>query len=181
MIKSSAKRIQNYQSWYFLGVLFVALTLSGCGFKLKGYNEGVGAASFKSAKVEANGAHRDVVHSLEFFLKESDVQLVDSMASAELVIRLGKTDYQRSTTGKTSAGDTSSELIKMTQPFSVEEVSTGKEVASAQVSSFRDRNVDANQAQASNRELKSIQKQMADELALQVLERVNRAYSPGLK
>lgn len=168
------------QIWWLLSIL-VLFGLSGCGFALKGYNNGAGAVTFKTAKLEANGTRMDLQRALTRYLKESDVVVVDSLADAELVIRLGKTGYQRSTTGKTTSGDTSSELIKMTQPFSVEEVATEKQVVKAEAKSYRNRNVDANQAQASNRELQSIQKQMANELALQILDRINRAYSPGLK
>lgn len=155
----------------------VSLGLTACGFHLKGYNGGEAVATFASAKLEADGTRREVHMALERYLKESDVKVVDNLGDAEIVIRLGPTGYHTSPTSKDANGNTSSELIKMTQGFSVEQVASERKVIQTTVNTFRNRTVDPNQAQASHRELKSIEKQMAFELASQILDRINRAYT----
>ncbi len=59
----------------------------------------------------------------------------------------------------------------------VDNVQTGQQILTTTVTSFRDRNINNQNLQASSRELASIQKQMATDLALQVIDRVNRVYS----
>ena len=63
----------------------------------------------------------------------------------------------------------------MKQAFEVEEVATEAMLLTAEVSSYRDQQIDNNALLASSRELQDIQKQMSQEIARQIVDRINRA------
>ncbi|WP_024851752.1 LPS-assembly lipoprotein LptE [Hydrogenovibrio kuenenii] len=161
-----------------LGLLFtVTLFLSACGFHLKGMGEAA-TATYHSIKIVQNsGVRNDLAQVLTQQFQSMGVKVVGNLANAELVLNLQATQLKTSITARDAYGNVSGELLKMVQPFNAQVVATEKEVITAQAVAFRDRSVNAAQAQASNRELQSIKRQMVTEVALQVIDRLNRAYA----
>lgn len=158
-------------------LLILALLLSACGFHLKGMGEAA-TATYHSIKITQNsGVRTDLAQALNQQFQSMGVKVVDNLADAELVLNLPATQLKTSITARDANGNVSGELLKMIQPFNAQVVATEKEVIAAQAVAFRDRSVNAAQAQASNREFQSIQRQMVAEVALQVIDRLNRAYS----
>ncbi|MBD3820874.1 MAG: hypothetical protein IE914_01220 [Thiotrichales bacterium] len=161
----------------FAGLLAATLLLSACGFHLKGMGDAV-TATYQSIKVEQDaGVRSDVAQALQQQLQAMGIKVVDNLADAELVLNLQATQMSTSVTARDGKGDVSGELLKMIQPFNAQVVATEESVIQAQAVAYRDRSVNAAQAQASSRELQSIQRQMASEVALQVLDQLNRAYA----
>ncbi|MDG4811715.1 LPS assembly lipoprotein LptE [Hydrogenovibrio sp. 3SP14C1] len=170
---------QFSQAWLVrirvFAILGLVLTLTACGFHLKGVGKNA-VATFKSIElVNTDGVRADVLRSLEQQLKASNVKIVNNMAEAEIVLSFQPTGYTVSRTSISGQGDASSELIKMMQPIRVEEVATEKELLKTVVQVYRDRRIDNAAALASNRELRSIQQQMANDIAVQIIDRINRS------
>ncbi|MDX1796219.1 MAG: hypothetical protein R3219_05775, partial [Hydrogenovibrio sp.] len=163
-LKTKIYQAGGKRSWLLLAMILI---LSGCGFHLKGTGSAA-AATYASVKIEVGGARSDIARALTQQYQAMGVKVVSSLADAELSLKLAPTGYTTSITGRSGAGDVSSELIKMIQPFSVTEVATEKNVLSSQAVAYRDRAIDRDEAQASNRELQSLQRQMANEIALQI-------------
>lgn len=170
------KRLHKTLLFGVLSVLF--LGISACGFHLKGTaNGGAQAVAFDSIRIlESNGVRSDFMQVFRQALKSSGVKQADSLADAQVSISFSPTAYQTTRTGISGDGDTSSELVKMSQSFSSEIVATEAPLLTTTLVTLRDRQVDASAALASNRELQQIQRQMASELALQVIDRLNRAW-----
>lgn len=166
----------------FLGFsLFSSLLLlSACGFHLKGMGA-QSAMTFQTAKVETSGTNHDLLIALESQLKFRQIKLVNSMADANVVIRLGATQIQRTKTGSTATGNTGAELVKMIQPFSALDVKSDQMILSSSAKAFRDRNIDESALLTAERELRSLTKAMAYDLASQVIDRINRSNSKRLK
>lgn len=170
---------QFSQAWLVrirvFAILGLVLTVSACGFHLKGVGKNA-VATFKSIELtHTDGVRADVLRSLEQQLKASNVKIVNNMADAEIVLSFQPTGYVVSRTSISGKGDATSELIKMTQPIRVEEVATEKELLKTVVQVYRDRRIDNAAALASNRELRSIQQQMANDIAVQIIDRINRS------
>lgn len=156
-------------------LLMVASVMSGCGFHLRGYDSG-GQAQFKSVKLtDLQSVQGDVSDALRQQLKASGVVVTPSLSGAELEVSFAKTYSHRSKTSYTGTGDVSSVLLTMKQAFEVQEVATESLLLSAEVSSYRDHQINNDALLASNRELEEIQQQMARDLARQIVERINRA------
>ncbi|MDG6774763.1 LPS assembly lipoprotein LptE [Thiomicrorhabdus sp. ZW0627] len=156
-------------------VLFAVTLLSGCGFHLRGYGT-AGEVQFKSVKLSGlESVQPDVADALKQQLKSSGVTIADSLAGAELEVRLATTYSHQSRTSYTGTGDVSSLLLTLKQAFEVEEVATEVMLLNAEVSSYRDHQIDNNALLASNRELEDIRRQMAQEVARQIVDRINRA------
>ncbi|BBN60315.1 LPS assembly lipoprotein LptE [Hydrogenovibrio marinus] len=161
----------------FAGLLAATLLLSACGFHLKGMGDAA-TATYQSIKIVQNpGVRSDVAQALNQQLQAMGIKVVSNLADAELVLNLQATQMNTSITARDGKGDVSGELLKMIQPFNAQVVATEESVIQARAVAYRDRSVNAAQAQASSRELQSIQRQMASEVALQVLDRLNRAYA----
>lgn len=176
------KQPKKYQAWFLLGVFTLLFSLlNGCGFHLKG--TGVDAtAQFKSVQlVDTQGVREDVLRALRQQLKASGVKVVQTLVEAELKVTFNPTQYSASQTSISGSGDATSELIKMSQTFNVEQVETEKSVLDATVQVFRNRQIDNTAALAANRELRGLQRQMAADLAIQIIDRINRAYAQTLK
>jgi len=177
--------MKNDQAWGFLSpfspgkwisIALLALSVSACGFHLKGMGSN-SKPTFKSIYfAQTAGVRADILQTLKQLLKASDVILAQSAQAAALSLSLSATGYEVSRTSLSGQGDTTSELLKMSQSFTVNRVMTETLLLSATVTSFRDRRIDIGAALASSRELKDIQQQMAFDLANQVIDRINRAY-----
>jgi LPS-assembly lipoprotein len=89
---------------------------------------------------------------------------------------MGATGYQATRTATSGLGDTSAELLKMSQPFSLQEVATEKLVVTGTATVYRDRRIDTSAMVAANRELTLMKREMAEEVARQILDRIQRAY-----
>ncbi len=156
-------------------VIFLVTGLSGCGFHLKSYGT-AGDAGFKSIKILTTaGVREDFLQAFTQHLQSSGIQVVDALEVAELTIEFKPTVYQTSIASLTRDGDKGSELIKMSQEFAVHNLATESAIVTTKVTVFRHRQVDATAVLASDRELVAIQQQMAAELALQIIDRINRA------
>lgn len=171
-MKLIKKPTKNTQAWLFL-TIFSFFLLAGCGFHLKGV--GTAPVSFKSVELVVDaGVWPDIVQALKQQLKGYGVKVVDSIAQAELQISLSATGYSASKVGISGTGDTTSELIKMSQPFKALQVQSDKVILQTKVTTLRDHTIELNQALASDRELQDIQRQMANDIALQIIDRISR-------
>lgn len=154
-------------------VLALLVQLSGCGFHLRGTGE-VGAIPFSSVQLKLEpGINQDFYRSFKRQLAASGIQIIDS--GAELQISLGKTEYKTSTTSRSGLGDVSSQLIKMSQKFSVKNIKSDQPLTSGVATAMRDRQVNTSAMTASDTELRTIKKMMTEELARQVIQRITRA------
>ncbi|PLA75079.1 hypothetical protein CYQ88_02285 [Hydrogenovibrio sp. SC-1] len=174
-------RHKNNQAWAFLMAKSLLLSvlvasLMACGFHLKGMGPNA-KASFQSVYLaKTTGVRADALKTFMQLLKASDVKVVDSVASAELSVSLDATVYEVSRTSMSGQGDTTSELLKMSQTVSVQRVATETLLMTATVNSYRDRRIETAAALGSSRELQDIQQQMAFDVANQLIDRINRAY-----
>ncbi len=176
-------KIQGTHPWRFLAfsqsliaLLLSVSLLSGCGFHLKGMGNSA-QATYKTVRlIDLNKVNPNIRRALNQQFDGMGVKVVDNLADADVAITFQATRFNRISTGINGQGDISSELLKMNQPMVVDDVKSGKKLLAVTVTSFRDRNVNNRQLQASARELKSIQKQMAVDIALQVIDRANRVY-----
>ncbi len=81
------KNRQVWPFWHWLAVIGLALSLTACGFHLKGTGPNA-VAGFESIKFESTGGVRpDILRALKMQLTSSDVKVVDNAAQAEVILR----------------------------------------------------------------------------------------------
>ncbi len=178
---------KNDQAWSNRAWQFISLTLimsllivmtaglSGCGFHLRGLDR-VGDMQFKTVKLQTlPGVRPEVQQAMRAQLAQSGVQLVDSLAAAELQIILQPTVYKVNRTATSGLGDTTAEFLRMEQSFSAIVVSTEETIVTSSAQTYRDRQIDTTALLAANRELRSIHREMAEDLVMNIMERINRA------
>ena len=154
-------------------IVLVLVSLVGCGFHLRGAGLS-GSLPFQTAQIETNGTvTKNVQKALKLQLLQSGVEVLESQ-SAEIQIQLMSTK-SNSTSTSSRLGDTTSELIKVTQPYKVTNLTTGKIIVSGESVVYHDSKINITDALASNRELRSIQKAMSEKVASQIIERIRRA------
>ena len=159
--------------WVNSFLIVIMVSLMGCGFHLRGAGLS-GSLPFQTAQIEVNGAvTKDVQMALKLQLLQSGVEVLESQ-SAEVQIQLMSTQIKATRTSS-RLGDATSELMKLTQPFKVTNLTTGKMIVSGESVVYRDRKINITDALASNSELRSIQKSMSEQVASQIVERVRRA------
>lgn len=185
--RDQAELVENDQAWLvrtwsFMSMalimsLLIVMTagLSGCGFHLRGLDR-VGEMQFKTVKLQSiAGVRPEVQQAMRSQLAQSGVKLVDSLAAAELQIILQPTAYKVNRTAYSGLGDTTAEFLRMEQSFSAIVVATEKTLVSSSVQTYRDRQIDTAALLAANRELGSIHREMAEDLVINIMERINRA------
>jgi LPS-assembly lipoprotein len=179
-------RFWRLMSITLLMSLLVMMTagLNGCGFHLRGLDR-IGYMQFKTVKLQSlAGVRPEIEQAMRSQLAQSGVQLVDSMAAAELQIILQPTLYKVNRTAYSGLGDTTAEFMSMEQPFSAILVATDETIVSSSAQAYRDRQIDTAALLAANSELGSIHREMAEDLVMNIMERINRAMlkaSPGPK
>ena len=185
--RDQAGLVENDQAWsnrvwpfmpmvLIMSLLIVMMAgLSGCGFHLRGLNT-VGEMQFKTVKLQTlPGVRPEVQQAMRSQLAQSGVQLVDSLAAAELQIILQPTVYKANRTAYSGLGDTTAEFLRMEQSFSAVVVATEETLVTSSVQTYRDRQIDTAALLAANRELGSIHREMAEDLVINIMERINRA------
>ncbi len=166
---------QDFSKIRLLILLTTFLFISGCGFQLKGSGE-LSKMGFQSIKIlESEGVREDFLQAFIQSLKSYGIEVVDSLEQADIVLHFQPTNYQTSHTGLSRQGDATTELIKISQSFLAKEASSEKIIVETTTKTLRNRQVDSTAVLASDRELLTIQNQMAKELALKVIDRINRA------
>lgn len=173
VLQTSSLRFKT--SVYAVLLVFGLALLQGCGFHLRGY--GMQAeAQFKSVKLtQLSQVEGNIQQALIRQLQSQGVIIADSLANAELEVVFEKTAVHQSRTAYTGTGDVASLLLTLKQSFRVQEVASETVLLDTQVSAYRDHHIDNTALLASNRELEEIRQQMAQEVAMQVIERINRA------
>ncbi|MBD3756296.1 MAG: hypothetical protein IE937_11810 [Gammaproteobacteria bacterium] len=171
---------------FILGFLVVLLSvelLSGCGFHLRGVGSG-GEAQFLGSSPSSpfQSVKLDGIQQLDPLLREAlqqqlsagGVRLADTFGSAQLWLQLDRTHWKQTRTGY-SGGDMASILLTLKQHFKVQDVASETWILDAQATTYRDHSIDINARLASDRELQEIREQMSDEVARQIIDRINRA------
>lgn len=154
----------------------IAVGATGCGFRLRGTGPLAGA-SYKTVQLLGEEkVPRELVSALRQQWRGLGVELTDSISQAEVVVQLG--GYQRSIsrTAFSATGETTSELIKLSQSFIAFRVEDDYEIINTEVMALRDRQTDPAQQLAAARELQDIERQMQQDLARQLIDRLNRTY-----
>jgi len=156
-----------------LGILF--LSFSGCGFQLRGMDS-LGQLQFKTVFVQNESQARiEVQQALRKQLAMSGVQQLHSEQQAEIIIRLQPTQYQVSRTAYSGQGDATAELLKMSQSFTAVWGLTGNVLVTGSVETYRDRQIETAALLASEQEVIDMRRSMAEVLARQMMDRINRA------
>jgi len=169
--------LTRWQSVTKFGLVTLILTqlLSGCGFQLRGYDT-VGQVHFKTALLQNEaGVRSEVKLAIRKQLELSGVKIVSSESEAEVLIRLRPTAYQVSRTAYSGLGDATAELLRMSQPFTAVWGLTGNVVVTGSVETYRDRQIETDALLAAEQELKDMRQSMAENLARQMMDRINRA------
>lgn len=159
------------------GLVATTALVSGCGFRLRGTGAVVGA---RYSAVVLQGLERlppDLVAALREQLHGLGVSITDSLAQADVLIELGSYQRQVSRTAFSTTGETTAELIKLSQSFKAQRIVDEVEIINTQVMTLRDRQIDPNQLLAAARELEDIERQMQQDLARQLIDRLNRSYA----
>lgn len=164
------------------GLVTTTALVSGCGFRLRGTGALAGA---RYSSVVLQGLERipmELAAAIRQQLQGLGVVITDSLSEAEVLIELGSYQRQVSRTAFSTTGETTAELIKLTQSFKAQRIVDEVEIVNTQVTTLRDRQIDPNQLLAAARELEDIERQMQQDLARQLIDRINRNYArlPGL-
>ena len=155
-------------------MLFSVSLLSGCGFHLRGYGSSQ-EAQFKTIKLTGlDKVTPNIQTALRDQFQARGVTIVSSLAGAELDLQLQRTYSNRSKTSYTGTGDVASVLLNIKQSFVVKEIATESVLLSGEAVAYRDHQIDNAALLASNRELQEIQQQMANEIASQIVDQINR-------
>lgn len=172
-----SKRIWQFSSMAMIMTLLMSMTagLSGCGFQLRGLGS-MGEMQFKTVKLQTlAGVRPEVTQAMRSQLAQSGIELVDSLAAAELQIILQPTVYKVNRTAYSGMGDTTAEFLRMEQPFSAIVVATEERIVTSRAQTYRDRQIDVGALLAANRELRSIHREMAEDLVMNIMRQINRA------
>jgi LPS-assembly lipoprotein len=152
------------------------LSLTGCGFRLRGTGEAA-KADYQSVYLAGQDkAPPQLVQDLTQYFQAEGVRLVEQADAADILIELVAFERHISRTGFSSTGDTTAELVKLSQAFRVQRRQDARLLLDSRVSVTRDRRLNPSQLLAAARELEEMERQMLQDLVRQLIDRTNRAY-----
>lgn len=150
----------------------VALSLTACGFHLKGEGQG-SLAVMQQIQLEPNSStHAALYQTVMRTFKAAGMDA--DLANDAYTVTLGATQYKASRTSSSAIGEVTSQLLKMSQRFEIIDNTTGKSLLIATPSVIRDRQINTSDILASENELRDIQQSMRVDLARQIQQRVER-------
>ena len=148
-----------------LGLLVLA-PLSGCGWRLRGQGDSA-ALPFKAIALEDRGVDVDIYRALEARLRSAGVRVI---STADLRLVLAPSRWHISRTQVTLTGDAAAELLSLKQPF---ELWRGDQRLLADVAEvYRDHQIDTAALAAAEAERRSLQAQMRQAVAEQILRQL---------
>lgn len=166
-------------SWVYSGKIyrilfsaFLILFLSSCGWHLRGSGSTT-VLTFKVAQVEDKGADAALAQQVVQALSAAGVKL-DEAAAVRIV--LAPTQWRISRTGYTLTGDVVAELLSLEQPFTV--FYKGKPVLEDETVVYRDHQIDTRALAAAESEKRSLQVQMRQEAAMQIVRQLGHLSLP---
>lgn len=168
-----------------LSVLAILLNvqISGCSFQLRGSgsefaNTQLQVVSLRAEPDADSAIKTDIANLLP---QTIDLQIVQQVvplknASAEQVAQevflvLGSTKKQQKRTAVSVVGETTAEFIRWVQPYQVLNL-RGELLFSDEAFAYRDRQMDPQGLMAANQEVYELQQQMAQEIAEQIVRRL---------
>lgn len=159
-----------------------SLLLTACGFHLKGTEE-LGAFNFEAVTLAAsNGTNADLFNRFERTLTSQGLNdnLSKNSQKAAIEIKLGKTDFKAVKTSAGELGQTTSQLLRMSQAYEILDAQTGKVLVADRVQTLRDRRINPAAILAAERESRSIRETMQNDLIGQILRRVQNLNAQSL-
>lgn len=176
--------------WMGLLALFIGLQLSGCSFQLRSaggefVNPQLQVISLQ-AEPDADGAIKRGIKDL--LPKNIDLQTVkqavpvaqptaEQMAQ-EIFLVLLSTQKQEKRTAVSIIGETTAEFIRWVQPYQVMNIK-GEVLFTDEAFAYRDRQMNPQGLMAANQEVYEMRQQMADEIALQIVRRIQYLSAPN--
>lgn len=174
----AANRISRRNLLSGLAGLVVGGLLSGCGFKLRG--TGLTQAAYQSVYLRFDSSMPiELQQAITQRFQQAGVQVLETSATAELVIEFGSFKRDISRTSRSATGQTTAELIRLTQAFKAYRMQDEQLILDTQTVVMRDRQLDPSQLLAAERELNTIIQAMLQTLSGQVFDRVNRTHTRG--
>lgn len=149
--------------------------LAGCGFRLRGM--GGAQATYQTAFLRFdNAVPFELKQALAQAFRASQVMLVESAEDAQLLVELGLFQRDLSRTSISVSGQTTAELIHLSQQVTAYRMADEAQVMNGAVVVMRDRQIDPSQLLAAERELQSITQEMMQSLAMNIVNQINRSY-----
>ncbi|MGJ8515250.1 LPS assembly lipoprotein LptE [Carnimonas bestiolae] len=151
-----------------------ALTLSGCGFQLRGIdNESRPIVQHLQLNIQGDTPQNAVARELRQRLETAGVS-VDSSASLEL--NVGAPEYDESQVGYGGSGGNQERNISLRVPFSVQRTTDGAYVIDGQVVQVNGTyNTSTSQLLQRDQERDQLQRRLSREAASQLVERLRAA------
>ncbi|QKI88559.1 LPS assembly lipoprotein LptE [Thiomicrorhabdus xiamenensis] len=172
------------KSWLLvLGTAFMVVQLGACSFQLRGSD---GEVQFANAELKTillqaepdtdSAIKRELKNLMPPSVELETVQKLISTQSAQAINReigliLGSTQKSAKRTSVSAIGETTAEFIRWSQPYQVRDAS-GKVLLTDNAFAYRDRQIDPQGVMAANQERYELEKQMAREIAEQIVRRL---------
>ena len=174
-----------------LAVLAILLSvqLSGCSFQLRGSdgefaNTQLQLISLRAEPDADSGIKSGIAELLPKTIDLLSVQTVVPLTNAsneqmaqEVFLVLSSTQKQNKRTAISVVGETTAEFIRWVQPYQVLNLK-GEVLFSDEAFAYRDRQMDPQGLMAANQELYEINQQMANEIAEQIVRRIQFMATP---
>ena len=157
-----------------LSALFLLLTLSACGWQLRGASGTSGAATIDRLHVESSNANSGFVRVLERYLRGSGIELIDSAATAEYTLKIVKEKSKRRTATVSASARISERLLEEQVEYLVTKLdgSVAIERSTASVERIYEYNED--NVLATEDEARLLKREMYNDLARQISNRLRR-------
>ncbi|MBN2646348.1 MAG: hypothetical protein JXR44_01020 [Thiotrichales bacterium] len=165
-------------------LLLWQLTLPGCSFQLRD-SDSMSDTALQRIQLQTepdtdSAIQRELRARLPVGVELESVQRFVAEPEAlgrEVTLVLGSTQKSSKRTGVSLLGETTAEFIRWTQPYQILDAQ-GKVLVRDQAFAYRDRRIDPQGLMAAEQELSDLNRQMAQDLAQQLLSRLRYVPRP---
>lgn len=170
MTRSTQHRRNSLVAAVLAGSL-CTLTLSGCGFQLRGVGEGSGPiVQHLQLNIQSDTPQNQLARELRQRLETAGVSIDDS---ANLELNVGTPSYDESQIGYGGSGGNQERNIALRVPYSVQRMSDGAYVIDGQVVQVNGTyNTSTSQLLQRDQEREQLQRRLSREAASQLVERL---------
>ena len=152
-----------------LSAILLLLTLSACGWQLRGTG---GAATIDRLHVKANNANSPFVRVLERYLRGSGIELVDSATDAEYSLNIVKEKSKRRTATVSASARISERLLEEQVEYLVTRPDSSMAIERSTASVERIYEYNEDNVLATEDEAQLLKREMYNDLARQISNRL---------
>lgn len=181
MIISTWKNLQlqsKHLAWRSIGIGFLCVLLSGCGFHLRGHQQKSALLAYPALRLQTDSTYSHLTHLIEAQLKSQGISLTETVGEAP-TLQVSAEELNTQDLAYSAEGEVRRQRVTYQLNFSLKAADGTILIPDQTLSVFRDQLLNPNQSLGDEYEQEMIEKELQQDAIQLLLFRLEASTSKG--